>query len=125
MKRRAYSADDQRQHPNDQRRQALDERVDPRRYQLLLAVGGMVMKVLGFQPRATTTKTLICPGWEIAVVPVSQPGTSVRDKRRCPIIPGVATGTKENLLSRLVTPTGTKGAASAHVAGAPFCPGWC
>ena len=45
----------------------------------------------------TTTKTLICPGWETPVVPVSQP----------------------------VTPTGTKGAASAHVAGAPFCPGWC
>ena len=54
MKRRAYSADDQRQNPNDQRRQALDERVDPRRYQLLLAAGGMVMKVLGFQPRAKT-----------------------------------------------------------------------
>ena len=36
---------------------------------------------------------------------------------------GLATGTKEDLLSRLVTPTGTKGAASAHVAGAPFCPG--
>ena len=29
----------------------------------------------------TTTKTLICPGWETAVVPVSQPGTRVRDKR--------------------------------------------
>ena len=73
----------------------------------------------------TTTKTLICPGWETAVVPVSQPGTPVRDKRGCPFVPGVATGTKEDLLSRLVTPTGTKGAASAHVAGAPFCPGWC
>ena len=47
--------------------------------------------------RYTTTKTLICHGWETAVVPVSQP----------------------------VTPIGTKGAASAHVAGAPFCPGWC
>ena len=67
---------------------------------------------------ATTTKTLICPGWETAVVPVSQPGTPVRDKRGCPFIPGLAT-------ARLVTPTGTKGAASAHVAGAPFCPGWC
>ena len=61
---------------------------------------------------ATTTKTLICPGWETAVVPVSQPGTPVRDKRGCPFVPGVATGTKEDLLSRLVTPTGTKGAAS-------------
>ena len=61
----------------------------------------------------TTTKTLICLGWETAVVPVSQPGTPVRDKRGCPFIPG------------LVTPTGTKGAAGAHVAGAPFCPGWC
>ena len=77
------------------------------------------------QGRATTTKTLICPGWETAVAPVSQPGTPVRDKRRCHFVPGVATGTKEDLLSRLVTPTGTKGAASAHVAGAPFCPGWC
>jgi len=73
----------------------------------------------------TTTKTLICPGWETAVVPVSQPGTPVRDKRGCPFVPGLATGTEEDLLSRLVTPTGTKGAASAHVAGAPFCPGWC
>ena len=60
----------------------------------------------------TTTKTLICPGWETPVVPVSQPETLVRDKRGA-------------LLFRLVTPTGTKGAASAHVAGAPFCPGWC
>src|SRR6185369_6008091 len=42
----------------------------------------------------TTTKTLICPGWETAVVPVSQPGTPVRDKRGCPFVPGVATGTK-------------------------------
>ena len=29
-------------------------------------------------------------------------------KRGCPFVPGVATGTKEDLLSRLVTPTGTK-----------------
>ena len=42
----------------------------------------------------TTTKTLICPGWETAVVPVSQPGTPVRDKRGCPFVPGLATGTK-------------------------------
>src|SRR6185312_820750 len=42
----------------------------------------------------TTTKTLICPGWETAVFPVSQPGTPVRDKRGCPFVPGVATGTK-------------------------------
>ena len=73
----------------------------------------------------TTTKTLICPDWETPVVPVSQPGTPVRYKRGCPFVPGLATGTEEDLLSRLVTPTGTKGAASAHVAGAPFCPGWC
>ena len=53
---------------------------------------------------------------ETAVVPVSQPGTPVRDKRGCPFVPGVATGTKEDLLSRLVTPTGTKGCALA----APF-----
>ena len=69
----------------------------------------------------TTIKTLICPDWETAVVPVSQPGTPVRDKRRCPFVPGVAIGTKEDkrcsqrprgwrtLLSRLVLPTGTKG----------------
>ena len=73
----------------------------------------------------TTTKTLICSGWETPVIPISQPETPVRDKRGCPFVPGLATGTEEDLLSRLVTPTGTKGAASAHVAGAPFCPGWC
>ena len=56
----------------------------------------------------TTTKTLICPGWETPVVPVFQPGTPVWDKRGCPFVPGLATGTKEDLLSRLVTPTGTK-----------------
>ena len=67
-------------------------------------------------PTTTTTKMLICSGWETAVVPVSQPGTPVRDKRGCPFVPGLATGTEEDLLSRLVTPTGTKGAASAHVA---------
>ena len=59
-------------------------------------------------PAVTTTKTLICPGWETPVVPVSQPETPVRDKRGCPFVPGLATGTKEGLLSRLVTPTGTK-----------------
>ena len=75
----------------------------------------------------TPIKTLICPGWETPVVPVSQPGTPVRDKRGCPFVPGLATGTKEDLLSRLVRccrcphgwrtllsrlvvlPTGTKG----------------
>ena len=43
-----------------------------------------------------------------------------RDKRCCQRPRGWRT-----LLSWLVLPTGTKGAASAHVAGAPFCPGWC
>jgi len=73
----------------------------------------------------TTIETLICPGWETPVVLVSQPGTAVRDKRGCPFVPGLATGTKSNtnwdkkglpaprdwrtLLSRLVLPTGTKG----------------
>ena len=66
---------------------------------------------LGIRSQSATTKTLICPGWETPVVPVSQPGTPVRDKRGCPSVPGLATG--------------TKGAASAHVASAPFCPGWC
>ena len=32
---------------------------------------------------------------------------------------------KRNLLSRLVTPTGTKGCASHVGAGCTFCPGWC
>ena len=36
----------------------------------------------------TTTETLICPGWETPVVPVSQPRTPVRDKRGCPFCPG-------------------------------------
>ena len=42
----------------------------------------------------TTTETLICPGWEILVVPVSQPGTPGRDKRGGSFVPGLATGTK-------------------------------
>ena len=69
----------------------------------------------------TTTETLICPGWEILVVPVSQPETSGRDKGG-PFVPGLATGTKSCLLSRLVTPTGTKGAASATWLAHPFVP---
>jgi len=61
-------------------------------------------------PAVTTTKTLICPGWETPVVPVSQPETPVRDKRRgCSFVPGLATGTNcPGWLSRLVIPTGTK-----------------
>ena len=69
----------------------------------------------------TTTETLICPGWETPVVPVSQPGTPVRDKRGA-------------LLSRLVTPTGTKGPLLSRLPdlgqkGTPFLsrtgiPGW-
>ena len=42
----------------------------------------------------TTTKTLICPDWETSVVPISQPGTPVRDKKGCPFVPGLATGIK-------------------------------
>ena len=57
-------------------------------------------------PNYTTKKTLICPDWETPVVPVSQPGTPV------PFCPG--SGNQKR----------TKGAASAHVAGTPFCPGW-
>ena len=64
------------------------------------------------------------PGWETLFVPVSQPGTPGRDKRGCPFVPGLAIGTKRTLLSRLVTPTGTKG-CQRHVPSAPFCPGWC
>ena len=79
----------------------------------------------------TTTKTLICPDWETVVVPVSQPGTPVRDKG-VPFCPGSGNRDKRGhfvpvgntnrdkrcsqrprgwrtLLSRLVLPTGTKG----------------
>ena len=43
---------------------------------------------------STTTETLICSGWEILIIPVSQPGTPGRDKRGGPFVPGLATGTK-------------------------------
>ena len=78
----------------------------------------------GFYNRTfnTTTEMLICPGWETLVVPVSQPGTPGRDKRGGPFVPGLATGTKGYLLSRLVTPTGTKGAASATWPTGTKCP---
>ena len=64
-------------------------------------------KMCGFP---TTTETLICPGWETLVVPVSQPGTPGRDKRGsfCP-----GSGNRD------------KRCCQRHVAGAPFCPGWC
>ena len=52
-------------------------------------------------------------------------GNASPGQKGCPFVSGLATGIKKYFLSRLVTPTGTKGAASAHVAGAPFCPGWC
>ena len=61
--------------------------------------------------RITTTKTLICPGWETAVVPVSQPGTPVRDKRGA-------------LLSRVWQP-GQKRTFCPGWTGSTFCPGWC
>ena len=70
----------------------------------------------------TTTETLICPGWEILFVPVSQPGTPGHDKRRDPFVPGLATETKGTLLCRLVTPIGTKRAASATWLAHPFVP---
>ena len=63
----------------------------------------------------TTTKRLICPGWETLVVSVSQPGTPGRDKRGGPFVPGLATGTTNR----------DKKCCQRHVAGAPFCPGWC
>ena len=61
-------------------------------------------------------------GWEILFVLVSQPGTPGRDKRGCPFVPGLANGIKNTLLSRLVTPTGTKGAASATCLAHSFVP---
>ena len=46
----------------------------------------------------TTTKTLICPDWETAVVPVSQLGTPVRDKRGHPFVSvGVTNRDKRSL----------------------------
>ena len=79
----------------------------------------------------TTTKILMCPGWETHVVLVSQPGTPVRDKRgvfcpgsgnrdkRGPFVPVGNTNRGKRccqrphgwrtLLSRLVLTTGTKG----------------
>ena len=54
-----------------------------------------------------TTEMLICPGWETLIVPVFQPGTPGRDKRGY-FCPGSGNRDKK-LLSRLVTPTGTKG----------------
>ena len=69
------------------------------------------------EPNLTTTEQAICPGWETLFVPVSQPATPGRA-----FVPGLATGTKSTLLSRLVAPrawrtllsrlvlpTGTKG----------------
>ena len=56
----------------------------------------------------TTIEMLICPGWEIPVVLVSQLGTPGRDKRGSPFVPGLATG--------------TKGAASATCLAHPFVP---
>ena len=55
-----------------------------------------------------TTEMLICSGWKILVVPVSQPETPGRDKRGS-FVAGLATGTKR--------------CCQRHVAGAPFCPG--
>ena len=60
----------------------------------------------------TTRETLICPGWETSVVPVSQPGTPGRDKRGCPFVPVGNTNRDKRCCQR-------------HVPGAPFCPGWC
>ena len=67
-----------------------------------------LLLLLAILAATTTTKILICPGWETFFVPVSQPGTPCRDKRRNPFVPGLATGTKDTLLSRLVIPIGTK-----------------
>ena len=85
-------------------------RCDPRgeiwseidRSRSLMASLSLCLRAGVFLPTGTTTKILICPGWKIPIVLVSQPETPVR-----PFVPGLATG--------------TKGAASAHVAGkVPF-----
>ena len=45
-----------------------------------------------------TTETLICPGWETPIVPVSQPGPPGRDKRGCPFVPvGVTNRDKRSI----------------------------
>jgi len=60
----------------------------------------------------TTTEQTFCPGWKHLLSRFPN-----RDRQGGP---GQATGTKGALWSRLVTPTGTKGSASAEVAGTPF-----
>ena len=77
-----------------------------------------INQLLIFQRGFTTTETLICPGWETLVVPVSQPGTPGRDKWGCSFVLGLATGTKSNT-------NRDKRVCQCHMAGAPFCPGWC
>jgi len=59
----------------------------------------------------TTTETLICPGWETLFVPPFCPESSNRDKRH-PFVPVGNTNRDKKGCQR-------------HVAGAPFCPGWC
>ena len=58
---------------------------------------------------------LCCPGFPTGNARPGQKGGG-------PFVPGLATGTKGYLLSRLVTPTGTKGAASATWLAHPFVP---
>ena len=70
----------------------------------------------------TTTKTLICPGWETLVVPVSQLVTPGRDKRKVVLLSRVRQPDKRLPFVRLVIPTGTKGAASATWLAHPFVP---
>ena len=87
-------------------------------------VSGFYMQILE-SDWSTTTETLICPGCETSVVPISQPGTPGRDKRG-----GLATGTKSTLLSRLVLATGTKGPFLSRLPDPgqkdtpPFVPNW-
>ena len=59
----------------------------------------------------TTTEMLICPGWKTLVISVFQPGMPGRDKR-LPFVPIGNTNRDKKCCQR-------------HVAGAPFCPGWC
>ena len=68
--------------------------------------------------------TPFCPDLAFPVGKPGQKGFPNRERQAGtkgggPFVPGLATGTKGYLLSRLVTPTGTKKGCQRHVPGAP------